>query len=82
MSGLLGKVGTEAWTWDAFIRQMVEEYRKQEEMEEEMGLNRRDEDDGWVAPCKEPAKPMDWEESEDLRRRTSTQRWQGTEMGC
>lgn len=32
----LGKVGTEAWTWDAFIRQMVEEYKKQEEMEEEM----------------------------------------------
>ena len=32
----MGKVGTEAWTGDAFIRQMVEEYKKQEEMEEEM----------------------------------------------
>ena len=80
----MGKVGTEAWTGDAFIRQMVEEYKKQEEMEEEMerAEEKRMKMMEGSAPCKEPAKPMDWEESEDLRRRTSTQRWQGTEMGC
>jgi hypothetical protein len=58
---------------------MVEEYRKQEEMEEEMERaeqKRMKMMDG-SAPCKEPAKP-----SPDLRSRTSTQRWQGTEMGC
>lgn len=64
----LGKVGTEAWTWDAFIRQMVEEYKKQEEMEEEMerAEEKRMKMMEGSAPCKEPAKPMDWEEeSED-----------------
>ena len=36
MSGLWGRWELKHGTWDAFIRQMVEEYKKQEEMEEEM----------------------------------------------
>ena len=64
------KVRQGAWTWDAFIRQIVEDYRKQEEMEEEMERVEEKrmkmmEGSPYVA-FKEQEKPMDWEdESED-----------------
>eukprot|EP00435_Cladocopium_sp_Y103_P005292 s6005_g1.t1 len=61
----------QAWTWDGFIRDMVEEYKRQEEMEEEMEKAEEKrikmmEGLGKGVSSQQPAKPMDCEEeSED-----------------